>query len=127
MGIPVIVDSSLLLAILFAEPTAPWAEAQLTVNAGRLAMSTVNLTEVLIRVRDRRPQDLAQLESQLLNSGIRFVAPDVEQALLAAEARMKFPLNLGDCFAYALAKTSNLDLLTLDSDFRGVDVPLVLP
>ena len=122
-----IVDSSLLLAILFAEPTASWAEAQLTANAGKLAMSTVNLAEVLIRLRDRHPPDLAQLECQIFNSGIRFVAPDVEQARLAAEARMKFPLNLGDCFAYALAKTSKLDLLTLDQDFRGVDVPVVLP
>lgn len=122
-----IVDSSLLLSILFAEPTAPWAEAQLTANAGRLSMSTVNLTEVLIRLRDRRPDNLAQLESQLLNCGIRFVGPDVEQARLAAEARLRFPLNLGDCFAYALAKTSDLSLLTLDHDFRSVDVPVVLP
>lgn len=127
MGIALIIDSSLLLAILFAEPTASWAEAQLTANAGKLEMSTVNLTEVLIRLRDRRPKDLTQLESQILNSGIRFVAPDVEQALLAADARMKFPLNLGDCFAYALAKTRNLGLVTLDQDFRGVDVPVVLP
>jgi len=122
-----IVDSSLLLSILFAEPTAPWAEAQLSANAGELSMSTVNLTEVLIRLRDRRPQNLAQLESQILNSGIRFIAPDVEQARVAAEARLRYPLNLGDCFAYALAKTSNLSLLTLDQDFRGVDVPVVLP
>ena len=122
-----IVDSSLLLSILFAEPTAPWAEAQLSAHAGELMMSTVNLTEVLIRLRDRRPDNLAQLENQLLNSGIRFVAPDVEQARLAAEARLKFPLNLGDCFAYALAKTSNLSLLTLDQDFRSADVPVVLP
>ena len=34
VGIPVIVDSSLLLAILFAESTAPWAEAQLTAKCG---------------------------------------------------------------------------------------------
>ena len=122
-----IVDSSPLLAILFEEPTAPWAEAQLTANAGKLYMSTVNLTEVLIRLRDRRPDNFAQLESQIMNSGIQFVAPDVEQACLAAEARLKYPLNLGDCFAYALAKTKELSLLTLDQDFRAVDVPLVLP
>ncbi len=46
------------------------------------------------------------------------MAPDVEQARF---------LNLGDCFAYALAKTMDLKLLTLDLDFRAVDVPLVLP
>ncbi len=68
-----------------------------------------DMSQLNIRVLDRRPQDLAQLESQILNSGIRFVAPDVEHASLAALARMKFPLNLGDCFAYALAKTSHLE------------------
>jgi len=121
------VDSSVLLSILFAEPTASWAEEQLTVHAGRLVMSTVNLTEVLIRIRDRRPQHIDRLEAQLLNSGIDFVAPDVEQASLAAEARLRYPLNLGDCFAYALAKSRGLSLLTLDTDFRAVDIPVVSP
>ena len=36
-------------------------------------------------------------------------------------------INLGDCFAYALAVTENLPLLTLDSDFRAVDIPVILP
>ena len=90
-------------------------------------MSTVNLTEILIRLRDRRPRDIESLENQILQSGIEFVAPDIEQARIAAEARLRYPLNLGDCFAYALAKTKNLSLLTLDQDFRAVDVPLILP
>ena len=122
-----IVDSSPLLAILFEEPTAPWAEAQLTANAGKLSMSTVNLTEVLIRLRDRRPDNFAQLESQIMNSGIQFVAPDVEQACLAAEARLKFPLNLGDCFAYALAAEQGDGLLFKGDDFPRTDVPSALP
>jgi hypothetical protein len=66
-------------------------------------MSTVNLAEALIRIRDRQPQRADELSAHLLNSGIRFIAPDEAQAAIAARARHAFPLNLGDCFAYALA------------------------
>ncbi len=123
----VTVDSSVLLSILFAEPTAAWCEEQLTAQTGSLVMSTVNLTEVLIRLRDRRPPDLDQLEKKILNSGINFVPPDIEQASLAARARLSYSLNLGDCFAYALAKTRGLGLLTLDTDFRATDIQVVCP
>jgi len=90
-------------------------------------MSTVNLTEVLIRVRDRQPQMYESIRSELLAGGIRFVPPDVRQAEIAAEARLRFPLNLGDCFAYALAVAEECPILTLDRDFRAVDRPLLLP
>ncbi len=90
-------------------------------------MSTVNLTEVLIRLRDRQPEQAAELEERLLASGIRFVAPDVKQARIAAEARLLYPLNLGDCFAYALATTENCPLLTLDGDFRSLPCVVLIP
>ena len=90
-------------------------------------MSTVNLTETLIRLRDRQPDRFAQLESRLLNSGIRFVPPDVEQARIAGDARLRYPINLGDCFAYALARVEKRAILTLDSDFRCLDVPVIMP
>lgn len=67
------------------------------------------------------------LQQRLLTSGIGFVPPDEDQALSAAEARLRFPINLGDCFAYALARTEQVPPLTLDEDFRGVDVPTVMP
>jgi uncharacterized protein with PIN domain len=49
------------------------------------------------------------------------------QAQIASKARLKFSLNLGDCFAYALACVENSPILTLDSDFARVDVPVVFP
>jgi uncharacterized protein with PIN domain len=58
---------------------------------------------------------------------IDFVAPTTQHAFIAARARQRFPLNLGDCFAYALAVTENLPILTLDTGFLGVDVPVILP
>lgn len=120
-----VVDTSVILAIYFREAHADWAAEQLAA-ADRLLMSTVNLSECLIRLRDRQPLDADELEQKLLSSGIDFVPPDTSQAVMAAQARLAFPLNLGDCFAYALAKTEGVPLLTLDSDFRATDVSLVL-
>lgn len=122
-----VVDTSVLLAVFFAEPDGEWAAKQLADHAPELRMSTVNLTEVLIRVRDRQPQLYEKIEAELLSSGIRFVPPDVEQARIAAEARIRYPLNLGDCFAYALAVSESCPILALDRDFRVVDRPVLLP
>ena len=46
-------------------------------------------------------------------------------ASAAAHARSQYPINLGNCFAYALAKARSLPLLTLDSDFNKTDIQLV--
>jgi ribonuclease VapC len=122
-----VVDTSVLLAVVFQERHAEWAVEQLAANASALRMSTVNLAELLILVRDRQPQLADQIEQQVMDIGIRFVAPNVEHARIAAEARLRYPLNLGDCFAYALAREEDCSLLTLDEDFRRVDCDVVLP
>jgi len=61
------------------------------------------------------------------SSEIRIVCPTRRQAEMAAAARLRFPLNLGDCFAYALAMDEDCPLLTLDKDFRSTDIRVVLP
>ena len=122
-----VVDTSVLLAIFFAEQHAQWAVEQLEEHGGSTIMSTVNLAETLIILRDRQPARYLELETRVLTGGIRFVAPSVEQARTAAEARLKYPLNLGDCFAYALAREEGMEILTLDADFRAVDVPVRMP
>jgi ribonuclease VapC len=122
-----VVDTSIILAIYFDEPHGSWASEQLQQHADTLCMSTVNLTEALIRIRDRQPGLAVDFQERLLNSGIRFIAPDEKQAMIAAEARLAFPLNLGDCFAYALAKSEDCPILTLDADFRSTDCIVVHP
>lgn len=122
-----VVDASVILAILFAEPHAAWAAQRLGEHAGALRMSTVNLAEVLILVRDRQPMLFDELERRVLDSGIRFIPPDTEQARVAADARLRLPLNLGDCFAYALAVAEGCPILSLDADFARIDHPVVLP
>ncbi|HSW70515.1 MAG TPA: type II toxin-antitoxin system VapC family toxin [Gammaproteobacteria bacterium] len=122
-----VLDTSIVLAVFFKEKQSDWALAQMNAHARELRMSTVNLTEALIHLRDRQPQLYPRLEEQLLYHGIRFVPPDVEQARLAAQARIKFPLNLGDCFAYALAVQEDCPILTLDKDFRVLDHTVLYP
>ena len=58
---------------------------------------------------------------------MRLIPPTREQAETAAGARLRFPLNPGDCFAYALANHEECSLLTLDNDFRKTDLNVVLP
>ena len=90
-------------------------------------MSTVNLAETLIRLYDRQPRLAPSLQKEIWQSGIKFVPPSIEHAELAAQARLRYPLNLGDCFAYALAQTEGLPLLTLDSDFKQADIVCIMP
>ncbi len=121
-----ILDTSAVLAVAFREPSAAWVLDQVS-RARRVLMSTVNLTEALIVFRQRKPENFAEMFDELLASGVQFIPPTRAQAELAASARLQYPLNFGDCFAYALAKTQNLPLLTLDRDFRAADIQVILP
>lgn len=122
-----VIDTSALLAIYFNERQALWLLAQLESDEPGLKMSTVNLAECLILLRDRNPSGYPKLEERLLGEPIRFVAPSSSQARIAAQARFRFPINLGDCFAYALAKETDEPLLTLDRDFRRTDIKVLIP
>lgn len=119
-----VVDTSALLAVLFAEPQAQRL-AQILSTANQPMMSAVNYTECLIRVLDRAPDAAETLELALAEFALEVVPVDRVLASAAAQARLQYPVNLGDCFAYSLAKARGLPLLTLDSDFSKTDVQLV--
>jgi ribonuclease VapC len=122
-----VIDTSALLAMLFNEPQGTWVAEQLRLNRGRLMMSTVNLAETVIRMRSVLGGAATAAEADLYKGDVQFVPPTVEHARQAAMARGRFPLNLGDCFAYALSAAENCPILTLDDDFRRCDRPLVMP
>lgn len=122
-----VIDTSALLAVFFSEKDGPWVQEQLKKNRTELRMSTVNLTETFILVRERQSQMFESIRKEILESSIRFVAPTIRQAELAAQARLQFPLNLGDCFAYALARDENCPLLTIDPDFKKTDAEVLGP
>lgn len=124
-----IVDASAVLAVLFDEPEK--AEFRdLLLMTPELAMSPVNYLEASIRADDRKhPAKGLQLDALLDGFGIQIVAITEDQAKHAREAYRQFgkgnhpaKLNLGDCFAYALAKARGEPLLFKGDDFRRTDV-----
>ena len=76
-----------------------------------------------------RNQDPDHVDALMELAGIRLVEVSVEQTRFAREAYRRFgkgnhaaKLNLGDCFAYALAKARGEPLLFKGEDFRQTDV-----
>ena len=125
------VDASAVLAILFREPDAGELEDHL-LQAGGGAMSAVNQWEVLVRAGAEfgdAGRDAA--EALLDRLGVDVVAATAEDARVAARAFERFGkrsggrLNLGDCFAYALAMKLGDGLLFKGQDFPMTDVKSV--
>ncbi|MGH8575974.1 MAG: type II toxin-antitoxin system VapC family toxin [Gammaproteobacteria bacterium] len=56
---------------------------------------------------------MTAFEQKNYGAEIAFAPTTVLHAQIAAQARHAFRINLGDCFAYALAVTENLPLFTL--------------
>ena len=124
-----IVDSSAVLAILLREADAERFELALAA-AQRNAMSTATYVE-LVNVIDRRvgERQIATAEQLLAVAKIELVPFTAEQAQWARHARLTYGagrhpagLNFGDCFAYALAKSTGEPLLFKGNDFSKTDV-----
>ena len=128
-----IVDASALIAILRNEPEAP-AFARALADAVPCRLSGVNFVEASVvadRINGYRGPDL--FDRIVRDSGIEVVPVTVEQAQEARTAYMIYGkgrhpagLNLGDCFAYALAKVSGEPLLFKGGDFGKTDVESAL-
>jgi ribonuclease VapC len=126
----VIVDSSALLAILFGEPDRErYAEALDAAPSARL--SAVNLVEAAVRVdMGRNPIASDAFDDLIKEARITIEPVTAEQAYLARRAYRAYSrgsgsparLNLGDCFAYALAKATGEPLLFKGDDFGHTDV-----
>jgi ribonuclease VapC len=127
-----VVDTSALAAILFDEPDAEQFEAAIESDPVRL-ISAATLVEASLVV-DKRFGEVGrnELDALLLEAGFEVVAFSQEQANIAREALRTYgkgshpaALNLGDCFAYALAQTSGEPLLFKGQDFPRTDVRAV--
>jgi len=124
-----IVDASAVLAILQNEPeTVAMGKALLQATICRI--SPVNYVEAaVIADNNSNPALRRKLDDLLRDASISIETITLKQAQIAREAyrdfgkgRHKAGLNLGDCFAYALAKELNEPLLFKGRDFRHTDV-----
>jgi ribonuclease VapC len=125
----VILDSSAIIAILRAEPEAQdFARAVISAEARRVSAVSYVESAVVIdsgknAVASRRFDEFFRV------SRIAVEAVTPRQAEIARQAyrdfgkgRHKAGLNLGDCFAYALAKEMDEPLLFKGTDFKHTDV-----
>ncbi|MGD9814707.1 MAG: type II toxin-antitoxin system VapC family toxin [Hyphomonadaceae bacterium] len=128
-----VIDTSALIEIYIDGPLAGRLKAALKPARGRRFMSAASLLEAHIVVR-RRFAGASMRSRELLDLMMRQYAIAVEavqesHAALAVEAYYQFgkgagagALNFGDCFAYALAKSRDDELLFVGDDFARTDL-----
>jgi ribonuclease VapC len=125
----VIVDTSALAAIFFAESEAT-AYTEAIHAADRCLISAANFLELSIVIEGQiGPEAARQCDIFFRRAGIIIEPFSIEQADVARQAFMDFGkgrhpagLNFGDCFAYALAKTTGEPLLYKGNDFKKTDI-----
>jgi len=127
-----IVDASALIAILLREPEKARFR-ELIAHDVEPMMSPVNYLEAAVRADGLGKEMSSGFDELFGETGITIVPVDKKQARLAREAYARYgkgnhgaKLNLGDCFAYALAKARGEKLLFKGEDFRRTDVEAAL-
>lgn len=126
----VVVDTSALMAIVLGESDAEAYAAALTRSIGVCVIAAPNVVESHIVAATRLGDTgIQSLTTVLERSGMEITTFDTTQAHLAAAAWQRFgkgrhpaALNLGDCFAYALARSLDSPLLFKGGDFSQTDI-----
>jgi len=126
----VIIDSSVLVAILKEESEAPVLMSAILGHRGPLRMSAANHLEAAIVIDRNRSTELSDRLDVLIRAlAIEIVPMTAQHSTIGREAYRSFGkgnhrarLNLGDCFAYALSKASGEPLLFKGDDFVHTDV-----
>jgi ribonuclease VapC len=124
-----IVDTSALLAVLLGDGAAARL-LEAIVDAPNPRMSAANWLEVAMIVEERGGRIASlRLDDFVRVAGIEIVPVSVEQASAARAAWRYFGrhkhsarLDFGDCFAYALAKTTAAKLLFVGDGFARTDI-----
>ncbi|HWX45009.1 MAG TPA: type II toxin-antitoxin system VapC family toxin [Solirubrobacteraceae bacterium] len=127
-----VLDSSAILAVLFDEPERRSFTLAIERDPKR-TMSAANLLESALLIEARRGEAAGrELDLLLHRAAVRIVPVDAEQVEIARAAWRRFgkgrhpaALNFGDCFAYALAKSSGEPLLFKGEDFARTDLVAV--
>jgi ribonuclease VapC len=129
-----IVDSSVLVAIVLIEPSWSVLREQLAA-AGHKRVSAVTLVEAGMVLESRLgPIGAVQLDSLVREANLEVVAFDEVQSRLARDAFRRFgkgvhpaSLNFGDCCVYALSRLKAEPLLFIGNDFSQTDIEPALP
>jgi ribonuclease VapC len=127
------VDASAIVAILTREPEAD-ALADVLERADGPMTSAVAVFEAALGVCRKRHASIAEAQTDVLEflatAGVRTVAIGDREAVTALDAFARYgkgrghpaQLNLGDCFAYAIARNHGVTLLFKGDDFGMTDI-----
>ncbi len=124
-GHPRVFDSWALLALLQNQPAAQAVRSLISkahVSHAPLWISLVNLGEVWYIVTRRNSANLADEKIREIR-GLGFTVKEVDWPLTIQAARFKaeHPLSYADCFAAALAKQRDVELVTGDPEFKRLE------
>lgn len=127
------VDTSALIAILFAEPGyLELVDAILEADVVRVGAPTLVEAGMVLAGRRGTPAG-PELEALVRELGITVVPFGEAEWLRALDASNRYGrgrhaagLNFGDCLAYATASTAADSLLFVGTDFRKTDIPPAL-
>lgn len=125
-----IVDTSVLVALLREELITARFVPVLNRNVGRLKMSTASYLEAGIVIDANDDAVISErLDKVIELFQIEMVSVNADHARVARGAYRRFGkghhrahLNFGDCFAYALAKSTGEPLLFKGDDFSHSDI-----
>ena len=129
-----IIDTSALIAILRAEPDA--GEMARAIERAQIRrISAANWLETAVVIDGSRDPVASRRFDELVQTAELHVEPVTgDQARIARDAYRDFGkgsghkagLDFGDCFAYALAKSTGEDLLFKGNDFGHTDITSAL-
>jgi ribonuclease VapC len=127
----VIIDTSALVAITFAEPGHQDLIAKLA-GAPSAGIGTPTIAETGIVLAARLRRDSRDLVIRLLDEfsieevpfGDRHWREAVDAYLRFGKGRHKARLNFGDCLTYAVARLANEPLLFVGDDFAETDLEM---
>jgi ribonuclease VapC len=124
-----VIDTSAILAIFLGEPERQ-AFLELLSQTDTRLLSAGNALETAIVLEARRGAPvIRELDLFIYRTRVDIVSVDAEQVEIARVAWRMYGkghhpagLNFGDCFAYALARTSGEPLLAKGTDFSRTDI-----
>lgn len=120
-----LIDSSGWIEFFTGGPLANKYESYLD-NSTQLITPTIVLYEVYKKIKSSLGEELALYTSAQLNS--TSLVPLTESiALLAADLSLKYDLAMADAVVYATTQDQKAQLITSDSDLKGLPGVIFLP
>jgi ribonuclease VapC len=124
-----VIDTSAIVAILFNEPERAVFRSAIESASRRPSLSAMTLLERSLVVGGQRGVRMLAVLDALVEETMDVIALDEATLRVARDAFMLYGkgrhpagLNLGDCAAYALAKTRGRRLLFKGNDFGHTDI-----